>query len=111
MYLESSLGMSVMDQETAGWRGTNEGGVLKAITNWNAPNTGATNSSGFTAFPGGFRGFNGTYYSVGDGAPWWSSTENGSNDAWNRGLDYLSSNVYRNGSFKQNGFSVRCVRD
>jgi len=111
MYLESSLGMSVTDQETAGWRGTNEGGALKATTNWNAPNTGATNSSGFAAFPGGYRNDDGTYFSIGDYGYWWSSTESGSTSAWLRELDYFDSDVYRDNASKQSGFSVRCVRD
>jgi uncharacterized protein (TIGR02145 family) len=38
------------------------GGKLKATTLWDSPNTGATNSSGLTAFPGGFRDYNGSYY-------------------------------------------------
>jgi uncharacterized protein (TIGR02145 family) len=112
MYLEGSLGMSVTDQETVGYRGTNEGGALKSTTGWNSPNTGATNSSGFTAFPGGFRNFNGSYYYIGYFGFWWSSTENGSLNAWNRRLVYDSSDVDRNGTYdKRYGFSVRCVRD
>ncbi len=111
MYLESSLGMSAVNQETAGWRGTNEGGALKATTNWASPNTGATNSSGFTALPGGYRFANGAYGDVGNYGNWWSSTEIGSNDVWYRSLGYYSSNVYRGNDYKQYGFSVRCVKD
>jgi uncharacterized protein (TIGR02145 family) len=111
MYLESSLGMSVADQETEGYRGTNEGGALKATTNWNSPNTGATNSSGFTALPGGYRYYVGTYNYFGYFGYWWSSTEYASNLAWYRKLYYNDSSVSRNGYSKQLGFSVRCVRD
>jgi uncharacterized protein (TIGR02145 family) len=111
MYLESSLGMSVADQESQALRGTNEGGALKATTNWNSPNTGATNSSGFTALPGGFRNYNGSYNYIGDNGAWWSSTEVNSNYAWGRILYYGYSNVYRNYYSKRDGFSVRCVRD
>jgi uncharacterized protein (TIGR02145 family) len=111
MYLESSLGMSVADQETAGWRGTTEGGALKATTNWTSPNTGATNSSGFTALPGGFRYYVGSYFNFGNFGFWWSSTEYGSNFAWLRVLNYTNSIVLRDGTNKHYGFSVRCVRD
>ena len=111
MYLEGSLGMSVTDQEIVGWRGTSEGGAMKATTNWNSPNSGATNSSGFTAFPGGYRYYDGTYGVIGYYGLWWSSTEYDSTNAWNRGLGYTNSSVNRFNINKQDGFSVRCVRD
>jgi uncharacterized protein (TIGR02145 family) len=111
MYLEGSLGMSVTDQETVGWRGTNEGGAMKATTNWTFPNTGATNTSGFTAFPGGYRDLYGTYDFIGYYGLWWSSTESDSNVAWSRVLDWYNSDEVRYNYGKQDGFSVRCVRD
>ncbi len=111
MYLEGSLGMSVTDQETAGYRGTNEGGSLKSTTGWTSPNTGATNSSGFTAFPGGYRVNGGTYDYIGNGGYWWSSTEYDSTSAWDRILAYDYSDVIRVNNGKRLGFSVRCVRD
>ncbi len=85
---------------------------MKATTNWNSPNTGATNSSGFTAFPGGYRLDYGTYVNIGGNGGWWSSTEDDSNYAWYRVLDFNYSGVVRgSGTNEQNGFSVRCVRD
>ncbi len=111
MYLEGALGMSVDDQETEGWRGTNEGGAMKATTNWTSPNTGATNSSGFTALPAGYCYHDGTYYFVGNYGYWWSSTENDSNGAERRRLSYNNSNLLRNSVNKRGGYSVRCVRD
>jgi uncharacterized protein (TIGR02145 family) len=112
MYLESSLGMPVADQETVGNnRGTNEGGALKAATNWTSPNTGATNSSGFTALPGGYRVEDGTYDTIGYYGFWWSSTQLYSNNAWFRNLECFSSIVYRQYFNKPYGISVRCVRD
>ena len=70
------------------------------------------NRSGFSALQGGDRGSsNGSFYDVGDNGYWWSSTESNTYDAWYRDMYYGNSSVYRNGSDKQNGFSVRCVRD
>jgi uncharacterized protein (TIGR02145 family) len=90
------------------------GGKLKetGIAHWQSPNTGATDEIGFTALPGGYRGFNGTSVSIGGGGSWWSSSVYSTQDAWHRGLNYSSSNVSRsNGGDKRDGFSVRCLKD
>ena len=112
--LEMSLGMSETDVELYDWRGTDEGGQLKEIgfTNWSIPNTGATNSSGFTAIPGGFRSVKGMFYSIDTDAAYWTSTEfDGSNNAWYRTLNFDMEQVYRQRNSMQLGLSVRCVRD
>ncbi len=87
------------------------GGAMKSTTGWNAPNTGATNSSGFTALPGGLRNPNGSFLDVGDYGVFWSASEGSSNLAWYRGLDYNYSGVTRYDFYKELGFSCRCVRD
>jgi uncharacterized protein (TIGR02145 family) len=89
------------------------GGKLKEIntTHWYGPNTGADNSSGYTALPGGYRDGSYTFFNVGKGGYWWSSSENGTEYAWYLGLHYNSSNVDRDGNRKNNGFSVRCLKD
>lgn len=89
------------------------GGKMKeaGYEHWVDPNTGATNESGFTALPGGYRDYDGTFYGMGDYASFWSSTELGSYDAWLRGLGYGNARVSRLGNYKHYGFSVRCVRD
>ena len=96
------------------------GGKLKECTEgscpeseyWYSPNTGATNESGFTGLPGGYRFYlNGNYYFMGANGSFWSSTEYGSNDAWHRGLESNDSTIYRRDYGKDSGFSVRCVMD
>jgi len=59
-----------------------------------------------TALPGGYRNNNGNFNNLGNNANFWSSTENNSNNAWNRKLNYNNANVNRNNNNKQNGFSV-----
>ena len=55
-------------------------GTIEAGTGlWHAPNTGATNSSGFTGLPGGYRDNDGTFYDIGYNGYWWSSTESDTN--------------------------------
>jgi len=90
------------------------GGPLKetGTTHWNTPNTGATNSSGFTALPGGCRNYStGSFDYIGGSGYWWSSSAYSSTGAWNRVLLYDDSGVYGVSLTKRLGFSVRCVRD
>ena len=113
--LEMFLGMSTSDAYTSGvYRGSDEGSKLKeAGTNhWNLPNEGATNESGFTAIPGGWRHFSeGTYYNQGIGAYFWMSSEFDGNSAWSRRISTNYSGINRYYFLKTAGFSVRCVRD
>jgi uncharacterized protein (TIGR02145 family) len=91
------------------------GGKLKetGTTHWNSPNTGATNESGFSALPGGYRSYlNGAFGGVGSNVGyWWSATEYSSYNAWTRGLYYATADVYRFNYYKSSGFSVRCLKD
>lgn len=64
-----------------------------------------------TALPGGYRNNNGNFNNMGNNAYFWSSTENNSNNAWNRKLNYNNSEVNRNNNNKENGFSVHCLRN
>jgi len=87
------------------------GGKLKetGTTHWQSPNTGATNSSGFTGLPGG-RYVGGSYIVLGSYGHWWSSTDY-SSYAWRRDMYYINGEVGRGDSNQSSGFSVRCVRD
>jgi len=89
------------------------GGKMKeaGTLNWTNPNIGGNNNSGFAGLPGGFRNGNGSFDNVGANGTWWSSTERGAPTAWYRNLNYGIGDVFRNDITKQNGFSVRCLRD
>jgi len=78
---------------------------------WDSPNTGATNESGFSSLPGGYRRSNGEFFDLGRGESLWSSTEVGSDYAWYRYLLNFSSNITTDFIYKPYGFSVRCLRD
>ena len=78
---------------------------------WAAPNTGATNSTGFTALPGGGRNSSGLFDDLGKMGVWWSSTEDVSTMAWCQSLYYNDSKTSISDCNKCFGFSVRCLRD
>ena len=85
------------------------GGKMKSSSS-DTPSWNGTNSSGFSALPGGYRNVNGNFYNVGNYGYWWSASPNG-DDAWYRYLPSVSGYSYRNGGILRNGVSVRCVRD
>lgn len=89
------------------------GGKLKEAGNihWNTPNTDATNETGFTALPGGYRYLNGNFFIIGDEGYWWTATESNTTNGWYRSMVRTSSNVNRLNYSKKDGFSVRCLRD
>jgi uncharacterized protein (TIGR02145 family) len=68
------------------------------------------NSSGFNVFPVGYRSVNG-FNREGSNAVFWSSTETNTNNAWSRYLYSNSSDLFRDNTNRQDGFSVRFVRD
>jgi len=78
---------------------------------WTYPNTGATNSSGFTALPGGYRHPLGDFLEISNRGYWWFATETNSGTAWCLALIYNNS-LYTDPHFEKIwGFSVRCVQD
>lgn len=93
------------------------GGKMKTtgLQYWYSPNQAATNASGFSGLPSGilFATYDGQFWDFGGSGYWWSSTENSSTDARFRNLDYDNGNAYSFsfGDGKQNGFSVRCLKD
>ncbi len=91
------------------YRGYDAGKRLKFTTGWQS-NTG-TDTFGFSALPGSCRFTNGSFSNLGYYGFWWSDTESGSANAWNRGLFCSSDKVGRSSYGKLYGFSVRCVRD
>jgi uncharacterized protein (TIGR02145 family) len=89
------------------------GGKMKeaGTSHWASPNTGATNSSGFTALPGGNRSNDGSFYFLAYYAYFWSSSQSAAASAWGRNLLYGSEDVGRDYYTKADGFSCRCLQD
>jgi len=88
--------------------GLNAGGKMKSIgTTWD---TGATNESGFSALPGGFRFNVGDFAQISQGTFFWSATEIYNDFALFRFLN-SNSDVGRDPNYKSVGASVRCLKD
>ena len=135
MYLENTLGLTAIEQQATGSRGSNQGGMLKSINSWAAPNTWATNNSGFSGMPSGliqhsnvsqpfifnsydcfFQGFGYSidlfYHSaspqssgLNSGNSWWAS------DGYTRSLTNSSGQIERSTSNGYNYKSIRCLKD
>ncbi len=89
------------------------GGKLKetGTTHWESPNTGATNESGFSALPGGYRLYDGNFDDIECASAFWTSSNYDSLTAWSYCLLNISSSIYRMHGPMQNGSSIRLVRD
>ena len=88
------------------------GGKMKeaGFTHWTSPNTGANNSSGFTALPGGHRSFDGIFQTLNYDALFNSSSLNGPfTVGW---LIHNNEEYLWNGNlYKTEGVSVRCIKN
>ena len=81
---------------------------------WASPNSDATNSSGFSGLPGGYRFNQGPFNFINEFGIWWSSSETSTTDAWGRSLNYGGSGNDNAGSGSANkafGGSVRLIKD
>jgi uncharacterized protein (TIGR02145 family) len=90
------------------------GGALKeaGTTHWLAPNTGATNTSGFTALPGGRRnGTAGTFAGLNSVGYFWGSDSYGLTQAPFLDLNYNLVSTFVSSTTKDDGISVRLVQD
>jgi uncharacterized protein (TIGR02145 family) len=92
------------------------GGKLKeaGTVHWSDPNTGAVNSIGFTALPGGARwAENSLFDYLRTAGYWWTSTE--LPDYWNGyrrwGAYSTSQSLSRSDSEPSTGYSVRCMKN
>jgi uncharacterized protein (TIGR02145 family) len=91
------------------------GGKMKeaGLEHWSSPNTGASNSSGFTALPGGYRDgtLNGGFYNLGTFAYFWASTAINASNAYVHILFHDEGSMYRTTMNKNMAFSVRCIKN
>ncbi len=109
-----SVGFSIGDKL---YEGGGPGLKMKEVgtSHWSVGNEDATNSSGFTGLPGGYRFDNGTFKGIRINGHWWTSNEEDlsfyTNAAFDRSLSYNSWGVDGYHYQKTYGFSVRCLKD
>lgn len=96
------------------------GGALRdaGTSHWLSPNTGATNSSGFTAYPSGYREVNGSTISIGISLWLWSSDIVYIGGNYQAGIALNNINVYSSqfdmnppSSKKKYGLPVRLIKN
>jgi uncharacterized protein (TIGR02145 family) len=85
------------------------GGKLKALVQWNSPNLGASNSSGFSALPGG-RTYGSGFFDAGNFGGWWNSSYYYSNIVMIRTVEYNNPNFSKRQVYGYWGYSVRCLK-
>jgi uncharacterized protein (TIGR02145 family) len=108
--LERTLGMTAEQADLTDFRGTDEGRKMKSATGWAVGENG-TNSSGFSALPGGYRwAKTGAFNGLGMITYWWSSELN-TEYAWYRRIDGTDNRIFRSGTSKEGGKYLRCVKN
>jgi len=70
-----------------------------------------TDDFGFSALPAGARGYTGIWFELGQSAAWWSATQYDETTAHRWMLDVNQGTFNHHSPYKDNGFSVRCVKD
>jgi uncharacterized protein (TIGR02145 family) len=78
---------------------------------WDNPNNNASNSSGFTGFPGGYRDNSGNFNFNGSYGFFWTNSVHSSNRSWYRYLFHNDGAIQRFEYSNQRGYSVRCLHD
>jgi uncharacterized protein (TIGR02145 family) len=98
-------------ESVAGGKMKSTGTLQEGTGLWESPNQDATNESGFTGFPGGYRNTFGTFLNIGYNGFLRSSSEASTTNAWTRGLNYNNGSADRGNGSKKDGLSVRLIKD
>jgi uncharacterized protein (TIGR02145 family) len=97
------------------------GGKLKEANGiyslWNSPNTGATNESGFTALPGGWRVGKTGIYTEGNFTDWgygcrlWTKSNSFAGGVYLLDVYYVNTSTNRGSQIQSYGSSIRCIKE
>ncbi len=108
--MEIHLGMLPTTADNTGLRGS-QGWKLKetGTEHWRESDAYVTNESGFTALPAGYRNLDGFFAALASSAFFWTSAQEDASNGWKRDLYTDWGGIYRDGTQKDRGYSVRCV--
>ena len=90
------------------------GGKLKetGLAHWKITNSGATNETGFTALPAGYRkSTGGSFSGMGNSSVFWTKAKKNTTEAFGYNILNEGSGCYQVKYKYKFGFSVRCVKD
>jgi uncharacterized protein (TIGR02145 family) len=90
------------------------GTKMKNTSGWYNPTGNGNNSSGFSALPGGEKGFHFDFFGIESMGSWWSSSMDENSyfkNPWSRELNSSEGRVKRLAIHENCGFSVRCLKD
>ncbi len=111
-----TLGMSEVESNQTGWRGSNEANLLATQYNqgWPANDQDAglygSDYYGFNAKPANVRGHDGRTNTQNNSAWWWcNSIQNG--HYYYRSIDTYHQRIFRQATYPAYGMSIRCVKD
>lgn len=104
---------SNVDTTATGKVGKDAGGKMKETgkIHWKKTNKGATNISGFTGLPGGWRTNDGVFEHLGTSGFWLSATIEDLSYIYCRVLDDKESKLSRFNESSVASYSVRCLKD
>lgn len=108
--LEKEIGIEEEHLNHGSGRGTDNAKFLKTQIGWYGDGIGGTNTTGFSATPGGGY-YKGSFAEIGWNGYWWSSTLETETEAWYRTLVNYGNRVVRFSVNISFGFSVRCIRN
>ena len=86
------------------------GKKMKSAEGWDE-NENGSNETGFSGLPSGCRDYNGPFANIRILGTWWSTTEDNDGNVFIRALISNSDNPIKNYGYKEDGFSVRCIKD
>ncbi len=95
-----------------GFLGSDAGGKMKEVgAGWLNPNTGANNQSGFSARPGGMRGYE--FSGIGESTYWWSTYQIPQDSRLALGFYVINSSagLINAPQAKASGYSCRCIKN